>query len=88
MLVFQHISSALTPKVLQTPTMSGINDNLFALNTASVAYGIIKLITREGRALYNSGIVKINNKLFECTSDGLYQFLESLSLRAKYYWRD
>ena len=78
MLVFQVASSALTPTVLQTPTMADNDDDFFALTPAAAVDGIIKLRTREGRALYNAGIEKINDELYDCTPDGLYQFLESL----------
>ena len=65
--------------------MAGTNEDLSDLTLLEAVDGTIKLITCEGRGLYNTGIGNINNELYDCTPDRLYQFLESLSLKAKYY---
>ncbi len=46
-------------------------------------------MTAEGRKLYNSATLKLDEELFDCNADGLYQFLQSLGHRASEYgWDD
>jgi hypothetical protein len=50
----------------------------FALNPAQALDGVIDYTTSEGRKLYNSATLKLDEELFDCNADGLYQFLQSL----------
>jgi hypothetical protein len=60
----------------------------FALNPAQAIEGVIDYSTTEGRKLYNSATSRLDEELFDCNADGLYQFLQSLGHRASEYGWD
>ena len=60
----------------------------FALTPAVAIDGIVDYTTSEGRKLYNSASYKLEEELYDCKPDGLYQFLQSLSTRAQEFGWD
>jgi hypothetical protein len=61
----------------------------FALTPASAIQGVINMTTTEGRKLYSSATHKLEEDLYDCQPDGLYQFLATLHTRAQEYgWND
>jgi hypothetical protein len=60
----------------------------FALNPAAAINGVIDYSTIEGRKLYGYATKKLDEELFDCNADGLYQFLQSLGNRASEYGWD
>ena len=62
---------------------------IFALTPAIAVQGVIDYKTNEGRKLYGSATYKLEDELYDCQPDGLYQFLQSLNNRAQEYgWND
>jgi hypothetical protein len=60
-----------------------------ALNPTAAIVGLIDYTTLEGQKLYGYATKKLNDELFNCNADGLYQFLQSLGNRAsKYGWHN
>jgi hypothetical protein len=51
--------------------------NVLALTPAVAIQGVIDLKTTEGRKLYESATHKLDEELYDCKPDGLYQFLQS-----------
>jgi hypothetical protein len=61
----------------------------FALTPAVAVIGVINYNTSEGRKLYASATAKLAEEQYDCKPDGLYQFLQSLSNRAREFgWDD
>ena len=61
----------------------------FALTPAVAVQGVIDYNTTEGQKLYSTAIYKLDDELYDCKPDGLYQFLQTLSNRAQEYgWSD
>jgi hypothetical protein len=61
----------------------------FALTPASAVQGVIDMTTSEGRKLYSSATHKLEEDLYDCQPDGLYQFLATLHTRAQEFgWND
>jgi hypothetical protein len=60
----------------------------FALTPAIAVTGVIDFKTTEGRKLFQTATYKLDEELFDCNADGLYQFLKSLSARADEYGWD
>ncbi len=60
----------------------------FALNPAAAIDGVIDYGTIEGRKLYGYATKKLDEELFDCNAEGLYQFLQSLGNRASEYGWD
>ena len=61
----------------------------FALTPAVAVQGVIDYNTTEGRKLYGNAIHKLDEELYNCKPDGLYQFLQTLNNRAQEYgWND
>ena len=60
----------------------------FALTPAIAVVGIIDYNTNVGRKLYESATAKVAEELYDCKPDGLYQFLQSLSDRARAFGWD
>jgi hypothetical protein len=56
---------------------------VFALTPAIAINGVVDYTTSEGRKLYSSATYKLEDELYDCEPDGLYQFLQSLSARAQ-----
>ncbi len=62
---------------------------IFALTPAVAVQGVIDYNTNEGRKLYSSATHKLDEELYDCKPEGLYQFLQSLNNRAQEYgWND
>ena len=59
--------------------------DIFALTPAVALQGIIDFKSVEGRKLYETATNKLDEELYDCKPDGLYQFLHSLSIRAQEY---
>ena len=57
----------------------------FALTPAVAVIGVIDYKTTEGRKLYAHATYKLDEELYDCKPDGLYQFLQALSNRAQEY---
>ena len=57
----------------------------FALTPAGAVIGVIDYKTTEGRKLYAHATYKLDEDLYDCKPDGLYQFLQALSNRAQEY---
>jgi hypothetical protein len=55
----------------------------FALTPAVAVQGIIDYKTTEGRKLYSNATYKLDEGLYNCKPDGLYQFLQSLHNQAQ-----
>jgi hypothetical protein len=55
----------------------------FALTPAVAVTGVVDFKTPEGRKLFQTATHKLEDELFDCDADGLYQFLKSLSARAE-----
>lgn len=65
------------------------NPPAFALTPAIVVEGIIDFRLEEGRKIYSSAIAKLDDELYDCKPEGLYQFLQSLNNRAQDFgWND
>jgi hypothetical protein len=61
----------------------------FALTPAVAVLGVIDFTTNVGRKLYESATHKVAEELYDCKPDGLYQFLQSVSNRARAFgWDD
>jgi hypothetical protein len=61
----------------------------FALTPAVAVLGVIEYNTTEGQKLYSLATHKLEEELYDCKPDGLYQFLQSLNNRAQEYgWND
>ena len=60
----------------------------FALNPAAAIVGFIDYTTLEGWKLYRYATKKLDDELFDCKADGLYQFLQSLGNRASEFGWD
>ena len=61
----------------------------FALSPALAIQGVINYETSEGRKLFSSSTHKLDEELYDCKPDGLYQFLQSLNNRAQEFgWND
>jgi hypothetical protein len=60
----------------------------FALNPAAAIGGLIDYTTPQGQKLYGFPTKKLDDELFDCNADGLYQFLQSLGNRASEYGWD
>jgi hypothetical protein len=58
-------------------------ENLFALTPAIAIQGIVNYKKTSGRKLYSGAIAKLDEELYDCKPDGLYQFLQSLNSRAQ-----
>ena len=55
----------------------------FALTPSIAITGVVHFLSPEGRKLFQTGTYKLEDELFDCNPDGLYQFLKSLSARAE-----
>jgi hypothetical protein len=55
----------------------------FALTPAVAVTGVVDFKSREGHKLFQTATSKLEEELFDCTPDGTYQFLKSLSARAE-----
>jgi hypothetical protein len=63
--------------------------NAFALSPAMAVQGIIDYSTREGRGIFHDATAKVDEELYDCKPDGLYQFLQSVNNRAhEFGWDD
>jgi hypothetical protein len=51
----------------------------FALTPAVAVLGVIEYNTTEGQKLYSLATHKLEEELYDCKPDGLYQFLQSLN---------
>jgi hypothetical protein len=61
----------------------------FALTPTVAVVRVINFNTSVGRKLYESATAKIAEELYDCKPDGLYQFLQLLSNRARAFgWDD
>jgi hypothetical protein len=61
----------------------------FALNPAQALDGVIDYSHVGGRKMYGYAIRKLDEELFDCNSEGLYQFLQVLGNRSSEYgWDD
>ena len=61
----------------------------FALTPAVAVLGVVNLTTNVGRKLYESATQKVAEELYDCKPEGLYQFLQSVSNRARAFgWDD
>jgi hypothetical protein len=60
----------------------------FTLTPAVAVLEVINFNTNVGRKIYKSATAKIAEELFNCKPDGLYQFLQSLSNRARAFELD
>jgi hypothetical protein len=60
----------------------------FALTPAVAVIGVINYNTAEGRKLYASATAKLAEEQYDCKPDGLYQFLQYLSNRAREFGWD
>lgn len=61
----------------------------FALTPAVAVVGIVDFTTNVGRKLYESATQKVAEELYDCKPEGLYQFLQSVSNRARAFgWDD
>ncbi len=56
---------------------------LFALTPAVAVTGVVDFKTREGQKLSQTATNKLEDELFDCDAECLYQFLKSLSARAE-----
>jgi hypothetical protein len=56
-----------------------------ALTPALAVQGVIDYETIEGQKSYGSATYKLNEELYDCKPDGLYQFLQSFNNRAQEY---
>jgi hypothetical protein len=66
--------------------MAAVN---FALSPALVAAGIIDYTSREGRNIFTYATTKLDEELYECKPEGLYQFLQAIKGRGhEYGWDD
>jgi hypothetical protein len=62
---------------------------VFALTPAVAVQGVVDLTTNVGRKLYESATKKVAEELYDCKPEGLYQFLQSVSNRARAFgWDD
>ena len=60
----------------------------FALSPADSVLGIIDFSTSEGRKIYNGAVKQLDDELYNCEADGLYQFIQSVSERcSEYGWQ-
>ena len=60
----------------------------FALSPADSVLGIIDFSTSEGRKIYNGAVKQLDDELYDCEADGLYQFIQSVSERcSEYGWQ-
>jgi hypothetical protein len=58
----------------------------FTLRTpASAVQGVIDMMASEGQKLYSSATHKLEEDLYDCQPDGLYQFLATLHTRVQEY---
>jgi hypothetical protein len=61
----------------------------FALTPAVAVQGVIDYNSTKGQKLYGSATYKLDEELYDCKPDGLYQFLQSLNNPAQEYgWND
>ena len=62
----------------------------FALTPAQASGGSILDLRNAGdRKLYHKAVAKLSDELFDCSPEGLFQFLRSLEDRAyEYGWND
>jgi hypothetical protein len=66
-----------------------VNPIRFALTPAVAVLAIIDCNSTEGRKLYGHATSKLDEELYDCKPDGLYQFLQSLNFRVQEYgWND
>jgi hypothetical protein len=56
---------------------------IFAFTPAVAVQGVIDYSTTEGQKLYSSATHKLDEELYDCKRDGLYQFLQSLNNQAQ-----
>jgi len=62
---------------------------VFALSPAEAINGVIDFTTKEGCKVYSGATKKLDEELYDCQPEGLYQFLKSVSIRAREYgWED
>eukprot|EP00978_Attheya_sp_CCMP212_P033479 scaffold135186_cov68-Attheya_sp.AAC.2 len=54
----------------------------FALTPAMAVTGVLDFATREGSKIYHSETKGLSEEVYECTPDGLFNFLETLGDRA------
>jgi hypothetical protein len=59
------------------------SDVPFALTPAVAITGVINYRKTSGRKLFESATSKLDEELYDCKPEGLYQFLQSLSQRAQ-----
>lgn len=55
----------------------------FALTPAIAIQGVINYNKTSGRKMYSGAIAKLDEELYDCKPDGLYQFLQALNSRAQ-----
>ena len=61
----------------------------FALTPAIAVTGVVDFLSSERRTLFQTATHKLEEDLFDCDADGLYQFLKSLSARAEeFVWTE
>lgn len=61
----------------------------FALTPAAAMVGVIDVGSQEGRKLYENGIKKLSEDLYDCQANDLHTFLATLDERAtEYGWND
>ena len=66
--------------------MAAIN---FALSPTLAVAGIIDYTSREGRNIFTYATTKLDEELYDCKPEGLYQFLQAIKGRAhEYGWDD
>jgi hypothetical protein len=66
--------------------MAAIN---FALSPALAVAGVIDYSSREGRNIFTYATTKLDEELYDCRPEGLYQFLQAIKGRAhEYGWDD
>eukprot|EP00978_Attheya_sp_CCMP212_P044615 scaffold316328_cov28-Attheya_sp.AAC.1 len=53
----------------------------FALTPAMAITGVLDLAAREGSKIYSSATKGLSEELYDCTPDGLFDFLETLGDR-------
>jgi hypothetical protein len=59
----------------------------FALSPALVVNGIIDYMSREGRHIFTYATTKLDEELYNCKPEGLYQFIQAIKGQAhKYGW--
>jgi hypothetical protein len=79
----------VVPPVPPPPIPPPVPQIQFALAPSVAVQGTIDYKTQEGRKLYGSATYKLDEELYDCKPDGLYQFLQSLNNRAhEYGWND